>query len=334
MTSNFAVTMTNALYRALCTVALAAVATAPLHAQAGQDSTATASVKLRDGSALQGRVVAETADSVTVVSETLGRLTFARSAITSISSNAAEAQSALAAVPTLEHSRPRRAKWSRKFEIGVQHQSEVVRDDAGAMTGISVGANLGRSTPKSTVKIGLQINYQRQDPHPAASDERLLTLTAVRDLNATYRLIAQTFGERNVPQEIDFRFTQHLGIGRSLVNSKRARLFVAPGVTYSNANASEEAELAANGTVTAVGFGVGFYESLSLQITPTIGLSQNTLWTEISGRRLRASTVTLSGQISSGVLLNAVYNLRYDSDLVDPVRKTFGKLMIGLQISR
>jgi hypothetical protein len=29
-----------------------------------------------------------------------------------------------------------------------------------------------------------------------------------------------------------------------------------------------------------------------------------------------------------------VYNLRYDSDLVDPVRKTFGKLMIGLQISR
>ena len=327
-------TRPNALYRALCTVALAVATSAPLHAQAGRDTTATATVKLQDGSALQGRVVAETADSVTVVSETLGRLTFARSAIASISPSEAEAQSALAAVPTLGHSRPHQARWARTLEVGVQHLSEVVRDDAGAMTGISVGATLGRSTPKSSVKVGLQINYQRQDPHPAAADDRLLTITAVRDLNATYRLIAQTFAERNIPQEIDFRFTQHLGLGRSLVNSKRAKLFVAPGVTYSDANASEEAELAANGTVTAVGFGVGFYESFAVQLAPSIGLSQNLLWTEISGRRLRASTVTLSGRIGSGVSLNAVYNQRYDSDLIDPVRKTFGKLMIGVQLSR
>ncbi len=315
--------------------AFAATVSVPAHAQAaGKDTTEIATVKLQDGSAIQGRVVLETGDSVTVVSTTLGRLTFARSAVTSISPFESEAQSALAAVPTLGLSTARRVQWTRKVEVGVQYMSEIVQGKAGAVVGGSVGANLERSTVHSSVSIGLQANYQRQEPYPAASDDRMLTLTALRDLGSTYRLVIQTFAERNIPQEIDFRLTQHVGIGRTLVKSPRLKMFVAPGVTYAYANASEEAELAANGTVTASGAGVGFYESLALQLAPTIGVSQNLLWTEISGRRQYASSVTLSGRVTGGVGLNIVYNRRYDSDLIAPVRRTFGKLMVGLQLSR
>jgi hypothetical protein len=67
---------------------------------------------------------------------------------------------------------------------------------------------------------------------------------------------------------------------------------------------------------------------------PTIQLSQNLLWTEIAGRRQHASTVTLSGQLSAHLGVNVVYNRRYDSGLVDPIRPTFNKVMIGLQLQR
>jgi len=212
--------------------------------------------------------------------------------------------------------------------------SEVARDEVGAVIGGSVGVSLERSSPKSSVTVGLQVNYQRQNPNPAASDDQMVNITANRLLSANYRLVLQTVAERNRPQEIDARFTQHVGVGRVLVRTNRVRLFVAPGAAFAYANATEEAELASNGAVTVSGVGGGFYESLSLKISPTIQLSQNLLWTEISGRRQHASSITLSGQLSAHLGMNVVYNRRYDSGLVDPIRPTFNKVMIGLQLQR
>ena len=298
------------------------------------DTAAVVVLRLEDGSILRGRVTSQTADSVIFLSEAVGRVAVARSAVTAITAAENDAKSALATVPTLGGDNAPSVRWSRRLEVGYQYMSEVARDEVGAVIGGSVGVSLERSSPKSSVTVGLQVNYQRQNPNPAASDDQLVNITANRLLSANYRLVAQTIAERNRPQEIDARFTQHVGVGRVLVRTNRVRLFVAPGAAFAYANATEEAELASNGAVTVSGVGGGFYESLSLKISPTIQLSQNLLWTEISGRRQHASSITLSGQLSAHLGMNVVYNRRYDSGLVDPIRPTFNKVMIGLQLQR
>jgi hypothetical protein len=298
------------------------------------DTAAVVVLRLEDGSILRGRVTSQTADSVIFLSEAVGRVAVARSAVTAITAAENDAKSALATVPTLGGDHAPSVRWSRRLEVGYQYMSEVARDEVGAVIGGSVGVSLERSSPKSSVTVGLQLSYQRQNPNPAASDDQMVNITANRLLSANYRLVAQTIAERNRPQEIDARFTQHVGVGRVLVRTNRVRLFVAPGAAFAHANATEEAELASNGAVTVSGVGGGFYESLSLKISPTIQLSQNLLWTEIAGRRQHASTVTLSGQLSAHLGMNVVYNRRYDSGLVDPIRPTFNKVMIGLQLQR
>ena len=298
------------------------------------DTAAVVVLRLEDGSILRGRVTSQTADSVIFLSEAVGRVAVARSAVTAITAAENDAKSALATVPTLGGDHAPSVRWSRRLEVGYQYMSEVARDEVGAVIGGSVGVSLERSSPKSSVTVGLQVNYQRQNPNPAASDDQMVNITANRLLSANYRLVAQTIAERNRPQEIDARFTQHVGVGRVLVRTNRVRLFVAPGAAFAHANATEEAELASNGAVTVSGVGGGFYESLSLKISPTIQLSQNLLWTEISGRRQHASSITLSGQLSAHLGMNVVYNRRYDSGLVDPIRPTFNKVMIGLQLQR
>lgn len=298
------------------------------------DTAAVVVLRLEDGSILRGRVTSQTADSVIFLSEAVGRVAVARSAVTAITAAENDAKSALATVPTLGGDHAPSVRWSRRLEVGYQYMSEVARDEVGAVIGGSVGVSLERSSPKSSVTVGLQVSYQRQNPNPAASDDQMVNITANRLLSANYRLVAQTIAERNRPQEIDARFTQHVGVGRVLVRTNRVRLFVAPGAAFAHANATEEAELASNGAVTVSGVGGGFYESLSLKISPTIQLSQNLLWTEISGRRQHASSITLSGQLSAHLGMNVVYNRRYDSGLVDPIRPTFNKVMIGLQLQR
>ena len=298
------------------------------------DTAAVVVLRLEDGSILRGRVTSQTADSVIFLSEAVGRVAVARSAVTAITAAENDAKSALATVPTLGGDHAPSVRWSRRLEVGYQYMSEVARDEVGAVIGGSVGVSLERSSPKSSVTVGLQVNYQRQNPNPAASDDQMVNITANRLLSANYRLVLQTVAERNRPQEIDARFTQHVGVGRVLVRTNRVRLFVAPGAAFAHANATEEAELASNGAVTVSGVGGGFYESLSLKISPTIQLSQNLLWTEISGRRQHASSITLSGQLSAHLGMNVVYNRRYDSGLVDPIRPTFNKVMIGLQLQR
>jgi len=298
------------------------------------DTAAVVVLRLEDGSILRGRVTSQTADSVIFLSEAVGRVAVARSAVTAITAAENDAKSALATVPTLGGDNAPSVRWSRRLEVGYQYMSEVARDEVGAVIGGSVGVSLERSSPKSSVTVGLQVNYQRQNPNPAASDDQMVNITANRLLSANYRLVLQTVAERNRPQEIDARFTQHVGVGRVLVRTNRVRLFVAPGAAFAHANATEEAELASNGAVTVSGVGGGFYESLSLKISPTIQLSQNLLWTEISGRRQHASSITLSGQLSAHLGMNVVYNRRYDSGLVDPIRPTFNKVMIGLQLQR
>ena len=298
------------------------------------DTAAVVVLRLEDGSILRGRVTSQTADSVIFLSEAVGRVAVARSAVTAITAAENDAKSALATVPTLGGDHAPSVRWSRRLEVGYQYMSEVARDEVGAVIGGSVGVSLERSSPKSSVTVGLQLSYQRQNPNPAASDDQMVNITANRLLSANYRLVAQTIAERNRPQEIDARFTQHVGVGRVLVRTNRVRLFVAPGAAFAHANATEEAELASNGAVTVSGVGGGFYESLSLKISPTIQLSQNLLWTEISGRRQHASSITLSGQLSAHLGMNVVYNRRYDSGLVDPIRPTFNKVMIGLQLQR
>jgi len=298
------------------------------------DTAAVVVLRLEDGSILRGRVTSQTADSVIFLSEAVGRVAVARSAVTAITAAENDAKSALATVPTLGGDNAPSVRWSRRLEVGYQYMSEVARDEVGAVIGGSVGVSLERSSPKSSVTVGLQVSYQRQNPNPAASDDQMVNITANRLLSANYRLVLQTVAERNRPQEIDARFTQHVGVGRVLVRTNRVRLFVAPGAAFAYANATEEAELASNGAVTVSGVGGGFYESLSLKISPTIQLSQNLLWTEISGRRQHASSITLSGQLSAHLGMNVVYNRRYDSGLVDPIRPTFNKVMIGLQLQR
>jgi hypothetical protein len=285
---------------------------------------------------LRGRIVAESSDSVTVATTLAGRVTLPRAVVSGITDPEAAGKSALATVPTLgnDESRRRRVQWSPRIEIGVQHISEVVRKEVGAVFGGSFGMSLERSTPRTSMSVSIQTNYQRQSPNPAAADDNLLTMTAARSIRPKVRVVGQTFIERNRPQEIEIRYTQHLGIGRQLVKSERMTLFLAPGVTYAYANASEEAELAASGTVTASGFGGGFYESLALRLAPALSLTQNLLWTEIRGRRQYASTLTLSGRLSAHVAMNLVHNLRFDSGLVDPVRKTLGRTTVGLQFAR
>jgi hypothetical protein len=298
------------------------------------DTAAVVVLRLEDGSILRGRVTSQTADSVIFLSEAVGRVAVARSAVTAITAAENDAKSALATVPTLGGDHAPSVRWSRRLEVGYQYMSEVARDEVGAVIGGSVGVSLERSSPKSSVTVGLQVSYQRQNPNPAASDDQMVNITANRLLSANYRLVLQTVAERNRPQDIDARFTQHVGVGRVLVRTNRVRLFVAPGAAFAHANATEEAELASNGAVTVSGVGGGFYESLSLKISPTIQLSQNLLWTEISGRRQHASSITLSGQLSAHLGMNVVYNRRYDSGLVDPIRPTFNKVMIGLQLQR
>jgi hypothetical protein len=328
-------------------LALAAVSvasfSAPVQAQAAAADTVTVrTVTLQDGSVLQGRLTAETADSIVVVSSTYGQLRLARSAVRSISgSSPTESFSTLAAVPTISHQRAKRAQWSSRLEIGIQALSALTKPDAegnnigGAIRSRSVGLNLARSGPSSTMKLGLQTNYFRQDPYPAAANDLLLTITAARDLGASpYRVVAQTFVERNHPQSIDLRVTQQLGIGRLVVKSKRLSMFLAPGVAYSYANAKEDAQLAVSQSITLDGVGVGVYESIMWQVIPSVAVSQNFFSTVTSGRRQSAAAVTLSGMIAPRVGVNVVYNRRYDSGMVDPVNKTFTKLVLGIQLSR
>jgi len=335
------------LFRVLQTLAVATIAianfSAPVQAQAAAADTVTVqTVTLQDGSVLQGRLIAQTADSIVVVSKSYGQLTLARSMVRSISGdNPTEQVSALAAVPTISHQRAKQARWSSQIELGIQSFSALTKPDAegnnigGSIRSRSIGLNLARSGPSSTMKMGLQVNYFRQDPHPAAASDLLLTITAARDLGASpYRVVAQTFLENNKPQSIYVRFTQHIGIGRLVVKSKRVKMFLAPGLAYSRADTDEEAELAISQSITLNGPGVGVYESIAWQVIPSVTLSQNFLSTITSGRRQAAGAITVSGMLAPRIGVNVVYNRRYDSGMVDPVNKYFSKLVIGIQLSR
>ncbi len=338
--------MLNSL-QALRPLAVAAVAVAIFGASvqaqtAVADTVMVRTVTLQDGSVLQGRLIAETADSIVVVSSAYGQLRLARSAVRSISGDSPTEQvSALAAVPTISHQRAKRAKWSSRIEIGIQALSALTKPDAeggnigGSIRSRSVGLNLERSGPSSTMKMGLQMNYFRQDPYPAAANDLLLTITAARDLGASpYRVVGQTFMERNHPQSIALRFTQQLGIGRLVVKSKRLSMFVAPGVAYSYADAKEDAQLAISQSITLNGMGVGVYESIMWQVIPSVTVSQSFFATVTAGRRQSAGAITVSGMLAPRVGVNVVYNRRYDSGMVDPVNKTFTKMVVGIQLSR
>lgn len=115
-------------------------------------------------------------------------------------------------------------------------------------------------------------------------------------------------------------------------------LSAAPGLGYARSEQTARGRVlafAAGKPPEVDGFAWGAHEMLMAQLTPTLGLQQNTLWlhglTEPSYRQLQLDA-RLTAMVMKHLALLIVFTQQYDNSMPEPVSKTIRTLNPGIQL--
>ena len=228
--------------------------------------------------------------------------------------------------------------WSGTLSASGAYMSEVVPDLVGSTLGVQVAATIARTTPAAVVTLDGSLGYWRVEPDAAALDQWGLTLGWRHDLAPRFPILARTGLDVNRVQTLKYRSTTLAGVGYAFVKKPRVTLIAAPGLGYARSEQTLRGRVlsfAAGKSSEVDGLAWGAHEMLTAQLTPTLGLQQNTLWlhgfTQTSYRQLQLDA-RLTAMVMKHLALLIVFTQQYDSSMPPPVSKTIRTLNPGVQL--
>ncbi|HVX40337.1 MAG TPA: DUF481 domain-containing protein [Gemmatimonadaceae bacterium] len=315
-------------FAAVVAVLLTLAAGTPARAQGASPTGPLVSLKLADGSIVVGRVVKQDDAVVTLDTELFGVLAIPRGKITQLLSTSGAPSASKAAV-----------HWSRTATVRGMYSSAVVPGYIGETKGLQVEAKVVRRSAIASETFRAKSSYQKTSPSPASVDEGSAELLLTRSIRGPFHLLSESELDRNRLQEIDYRFTEHLGIGWNPISTKTAWLLLAPGIAYTQEQAPDSSRIrnvAGGAFEDANGLGMGMYEAVDLTIIDGLSLDQDLL--TIHGfdgtpRLQYTGNVNLIGMVTKWFGLSIGYSRRYDSTLPAPIKRTLDELTSGVQIS-
>ena len=319
-----------ALRRAAALVGLccAVAGTPAARAQGTTPSGPIVSLKLADGSIVVGRVVKQDDAVVTLDTELFGVLSIPRDKITQLLSGGSTPAPAANAV-----------HWTRTATVRGMYSSAVVPGYMGETKGLQVEAKIVRRSATASETFHATSSYQKTSPSPASVDESSAELLLTRALRGPFHLLSESELDRNRLQEIDYRFTEHVGIGWNPIATKNSWLLLAPGIAYTREHAPDSSRIrnvAGGAFEDANGLGMGMYEAVAFTVVDGLALNQDVLMIhgfDGTPRLQYTGSVNVIGMVNKRFGLSIGYNRRYDSTLPTPIKRALDELTSGIQIN-
>ncbi len=315
-----------ALLGLLAAVSLAAAPAA--RAQGAAPTGPIVSLKLADGSTVVGRVVKQDDANVTLDTQLFGVVTIPRDKVTQLLSGGAPTSSAAPKV-----------HWTRTATLRGMYSSAVVPGYIGETKGLQVDVKVSRRSAIASETFRATSSYQKTSPNPASVDEGDASLLLTRSISGPFHLLSESDLERNRLQEIDYRFTEHVGLGWNPIATKTTWFLLAPGIAYTQEQAPDSSRIrnvAGGAFEDANGLGMGAYEALSLTVLDGLALDQDLLMIhgfDGTPRLQYTGNANLIGMVSKRFGLSIGYSRRYDSTLPTPIKRALDELTSGIQIN-
>lgn len=301
--------------------------------QGASPSGPLVSLKLADGSIVNGRVVKQDDTVVTLDTEIFGVISIPRDKITQLlSSSAATTAAASGGAAGAVH-------WARALTVRGMYSSAVVPGYIGETKGVQLDVKATRRTALASETFRAKSSYQKTSPSPASVDESSAELLLTRSIGGPFHLLSESEVDRNQLQEIRYRFTEHVGIGWNPVATKTAWVLLAPGIAYTQEQAPDSSRIrnvAGGAFEDANGLGMGAYEAVAFTIIDGLSVDQNVLAIhgfDNSPRLQYTGEVNLIGMVTKRFGLSIGYSRRYDSTLPAPIKRTLDELTSGIQIT-
>lgn len=306
---------------------------ASLQAQQPAERPPVITVALTDGSVLIGRLVAQDSLAVTLRSELLGEFVIPRTAIAG-GLEAPAAVQAAAADAAHAPSAPE-ASWSRTVRLGMNYASVQVPGSVGATKGAQVSFNATRTAQVLTVALTLDAAYQHTDPDAIAIDESSLALNVNRTLGHIFSLRSISMIEHNGVEELDYRFSESLGVGWKLFDLPKLSLQVTPGVAYVDEHGDRLDAISRAKFKNAKGAADALYQTMSIRPMESVSIDEEFqafhAFDGLPGLQY-TGVVRLVGMMSRHVGMTLEYKREFDSTLPYPIIQTIERVSAGIQV--